>query len=189
MAHDPDPLSVAVIVGSTREGRFADVVVDWFMAEARSRTDMTYDVVDLAEVGLPAVLPRRRAPEVQAYVDRIGRADAFVVVTPEYNHGYPASLKQAIDVPRSEWERKPVSFVSYGGVAAGQRAVEQLRTVFAELHATTIRETVALAMVHRLFGADGRPTAPDDCEAAAKTMLDDLAWWGLTLRAGREARP
>jgi NAD(P)H-dependent FMN reductase len=162
------------------------VVADWFLAEARTRTDMSFDVVDLAEVGLPADLPAHRTPEVQAYVDRIGRADAFVVITPEYNHGYPASLKQAVDIPRHEWARKPVAFVSYGGVAAGQRAVEQLRPVFAELHAATIRETVGLAMAHRLFDGSGRPTTPE-CDAAVKTMLDDLAWWAGTLRAGRAA--
>ncbi|HET6952891.1 MAG TPA: NAD(P)H-dependent oxidoreductase [Acidimicrobiales bacterium] len=182
----PSPLTVAVIVGSTREGRFADVVVDWFLREARTRTDMVFDLVDLAVVGLPAALPRRRSAEVQAYVDRIGRADAFVVVTPEYNHGYPAPLKQAIDIPYTEWRRKPVAFVSYGGVAAGQRAVEQLRPVFAELHAATVRETVALAMAHGLFDEAGRPRTPE-ASAAVATMLDDLAWWGTALRAARTA--
>lgn len=90
---------------------------------------MALDVIDLADFDLPAVYPRQPGPAAKAFIKRIGRADAFVVVTPEYNHGYPASVKQAIDLPHAEWQRKPVGFVSYGGLAGGVRAVEQLRQV------------------------------------------------------------
>ena len=113
-------------------GRWGDKVAHWFAGEARQRPDLLVDVVDLAEVDIPAVLPMRHTPEVQAYAERIDRADAFVVVTPEYNHSYPASLKQAIDVLNAPWRRKPVAFVSYGGLSGGLRAVEHLRQVFAE---------------------------------------------------------
>lgn len=103
-----DPLQVAIIVGSTRQGRFGDTVARWFTTQARQRDDMALDVIDLVDVDLPMVYPQRSEPAVEAYIDRIDRADAFVVVTPEYNHGYPASLKQAIDLPRDEGRDKPV---------------------------------------------------------------------------------
>lgn len=184
-----EPLQLAVIVGSTRPGRFADTVIRWFVAQARQRDDMALDVVDLAEVGLPAVLPDEPSPGVDDYLARVDRADAFVVVTPEYNHGYPASLKQAIDIPHREWRAKPVGFVSYGGTAGGQRAVEQLRQVFPELHATTVRDTVSFPMAHRRFDEAGEPHEPEGCNAAATTMLDQLAWWATALRTARAVRP
>jgi NAD(P)H-dependent FMN reductase len=183
------PLSIAVIVGSTREGRFAPVVADWFVKQARSRQDMDVDVVDLAEVDLPSAYPRSPGPELGDYLARIDRADGYVVVTPEYNHGYPAALKQAIDLPHRQWRAKPVAFVSYGGLSGGLRAVEQLRQVFAELHATTIRDTVSFHMAHAAFDAGGQPVEPDGCTSAAQVLLDQLAWWATALRTARHDRP
>lgn len=184
-----EPIRLAVIVGSTRPGRFADTVTRWFTAQVGQRTDMDLDVVDLAEVKLPAVLPNDNGPELQDYLERIDRADAFVVITPEYNHGYPASLKQAIDIPRDEWRAKPVGFVSYGGASGGLRAVEQLRQVFPELHATTVRDTVSFPMAHNRFDVAGEPREPEGCNGTAKSMLDQLAWWATALRTARSARP
>lgn len=183
------PLDLAIIVGSTREGRFGHVVANWFASQAATRADIALDVIDLVDVGLPAVLPARPDAGVRAYVERIDHADAFVVVTPEYNHGYPASLKQAIDIPHRQWQAKPVGFVSYGGMAGGQRAVEQLRQVFAELHAVTVRDTVSFHMAHGLFDESGQPLDAAACNAAAKVMLDQLAWWGRALADAREAHP
>ena len=180
-------LQLAIIIGSTREGRWGDRVAHWFAGEARRRPDLLVDVVDLAEVDIPAVLPMRNTPEVQAYAERIDRADAFVVVTPEYNHSYPASLKQAIDVLNAPWRRKPVAFVSYGGLSGGLRAVEHLRHVFAELHATTIRETVSLHRHPLLFDQSGELVDPSGPAEAAKVMLDDLVWWASALQTARDA--
>lgn len=182
-----DPIRLAVIVGSNREGRFGGVVADWFVAHARRRPDLEVDVVDLAEVDLPIVYPRGRSAAVAAFAARLDRADAFVVVTPEYNHGYPAGLKQAIDLAHEEWRQKPVGFVSYGGMAGGLRAVEQLRQVFAELHATTVRETVSFHNVWPLFDDHGQPHDPAGSAAAATVMLDELAWWSTALRTARRA--
>jgi NAD(P)H-dependent FMN reductase len=182
-------LNVAVIIGSTRQGRFGPTVARWFVGEASQRADMVIDVIDLAEVDLPSVHPQQRNAEVEAYVERIDRADAFVVVTPEYNHGYPAALKHAIDLPHREWRAKPVAFVSYGGMAGGLRSVEQLRQVFAELHATTVGDTVSFHMAHAQFDESGDPVEAGGCGTAAKTMLDQLAWWATALRDARTARP
>ena len=184
-----EQLTVAVIIGSTRAGRFGPTVANWFVGQARQRSDIEIDLIDLAEVGLPAVIDHQPNAAVVEYVGRIDRADAFVVVTPEYNHGYPASLKQAIDVAYHEWRAKPVAFVSYGGMAGGLRSVEQLRQVFAELHATSVRDSVSFHAAHKGFDAAGEPVDPTGSNAAAKTMLDQLVWWANALRTARAANP
>lgn len=180
-------LRLAVIVGSTREGRFGPVVARWFAARAARRPEYDLDVIDLVEADLPGVLPSRPDARIDAYVARIAAADAFVVVTPEYNHAYPAALKQALDVaPPRVWRAKPVGFVSYGGISGGLRAVEQLRQVFPELEATTIRETVSFHGAWNRFDADGELHDPE-AEAAVQRMLDQLAWWASALRTARAA--
>lgn len=182
-------LNLVIIIGSTREGRFGDTVGRWFAAEAARRSDFAVDLIDLAEVKLPAVHPAKATPEIQALRARLAAADAFVIVTPEYNHGVPASLKHAIDQAYVEWMAKPVAFVSYGGIAGGLRAVEHLRLVFAEMHAATIRDTVSFHMARGQFDAAGNPVDSEGPRTAARTMLDRLAWWGSALRTAREARP
>jgi NAD(P)H-dependent FMN reductase len=186
---EADVLTVAVLVGSTRAGRVGLPVAEWFAALARERPGFAVDFVDLATFDFPAVHPAQPTPQTARFTAHVASADAFVVVTPEYNHGYPASLKQAIDLPYEEWRAKPVGFVSYGGVAQGLRAVEQLRQVFAELHAVTLRDGVSLNIYDGGLGDDGRPPADGAAEQAAGVLLDHLAWWGHTLREGRRTRP
>jgi NAD(P)H-dependent FMN reductase len=169
------PLRVAVIVASTRDGRFGPTVAAWFAGEAGGRTDLAAEVIDLAEPG--------------PVTARLAAADAFVVVTPEYNHSYPAPLKAVIDSHSREWHAKPVGFVSYGGLSGGLRAVEHLRPVFAELHAVTVRDTVSFHGGRSCFGPDGRPLDPREPGAAAHRLLDRLTWWGITLRDAHQARP
>jgi len=183
------PIRVAVIIGSTREGRFGPTVAHWFGEQAAPRDDMAVDLIDLAEMNLPAAYPKQFGPEVQAYLARLDQADAFVVVTPEYNHSFPAALKQAIDLAKREWQAKPVAFVSYGGMSGGLRAVEHLRQVFAELHAVTMRDTVSFHNYRRQFDEAGRPVDTAGTSAAAKTLLDQLAWWAVALRTARAERP
>ncbi|MFG1642986.1 NADPH-dependent FMN reductase [Amycolatopsis sp. NPDC049252] len=189
------PVRVAVIVGSVREGRFGPVVADWLAGVARDHGGFDVEVVDLAEPDLPLAMPAfgtvpaaKVVAEVAKVTPRLEAADAFVVVTPEYNHSYPASLKNAIDWHRGEWAAKPVGFVSYGGISGGLRAVEHLRAVFAELHAVTIRETVSFHGAHTRFGADGVPTG-EGAAVAAKALLDQLEWWARSLAEARAARP
>ncbi|MEU2732831.1 NAD(P)H-dependent oxidoreductase [Streptomyces griseoviridis] len=186
---DTVPLRLAVIVGSTRSGRVAPLVAAWLTDRARHHGGLDVDVVDLAEADLPSDLDAD-SPQVTALAPRLARADAFVVVTPEYNHSFPAPLKTAIDCFRAEWQAKPVGFVSYGGMAGGLRAVEQLRQVFAETHTVGVRDTVSFHNVWEHIGEQGGfPVEPAGCDAAAKTMFDQLVWWADALRAGRRARP
>lgn len=180
-------LNVAVVIGSTRPGRRGEAIATWLIGQVQKRGDLDVDRIDLLEVGLPAVLPGADDAGAQDLRTRVDAADAFVVVTPEYNHGYPASLKQAIDVPYREWNAKPVGFVSYGGMSGGSRAVEQLRQVFAELHAVTVRDAVAFPGIR--LDEQGNPLDADAVNAAAKRMLDQLAWWAEALRTARAAAP
>ena len=183
----PDPLHIAVLIGSTREGRFAPTVAGWFAEQARLRTDIEVDVIDLLDLELPRHLTGQRDSATAAYAARIDRADGYVVVTPEYNHGYPAALKHAIDLCHGEWRNKAAGFVSYGGMAGGTRAVEQLRQVFAELHVATIRDGVSFHFVGGRFDEHGQPHDADGVNQAATTMLDQLVWWASALRAARRA--
>ncbi|MEU6929292.1 NAD(P)H-dependent oxidoreductase [Streptomyces sp. NPDC046374] len=190
------PLRVAVLVASVREGRQGGAVADWFLGVARRHGGLELDVVDLAEVDLPLVMPgwggqpdARAAAALAEVSPRLAAADAFVVVTPEYNHSFPAALKNLIDWHHEQWHAKPVGFVSYGGLGGGLRAVEQLRTVFAELHATTVRDSVSLHGPWSGLGPDGTPRDTAVAEGAAKGMLGQLNWWGRALRAARTALP
>ncbi|MFC6084772.1 NADPH-dependent FMN reductase [Sphaerisporangium aureirubrum] len=191
MLGDGDRLRVAVIIGSTRRGRFGPTVAGWFAGRAGRRGDMVVDVIDLAEAALPDTLAdqdQAAPPPVRALAPRLAAADAFVVVTPEYNQSFPAPLKTAIDWYYEEWKAKPVTFVAYGRESGGLLAVAQLRQVFGELHAVPIRSCVSLPCYWEWFAADGSwPRA--GFQADVKSTLDQLAWWALALREARARRP
>lgn len=181
------PLNLALVLGSAREGRMCDRVAAWAAEEIRGHGGFSLDILDPITLDLPFRPGRRDAPAVQALKRRIDAADAFVIVTPEYNHGYPAALKGLIDSAYAEWQAKPVAFVSYGGGSGGIRAVEQLRLVFAELHTATIRDTVTITDIWDRFDAAGALKEPERPERAMAVMLKRLSWWGEALRAARSA--
>lgn len=187
------PVQVAVIIASTRDGRFGPTVARWLAGRAGRRADVAIDLVDLAEAALPATLTDHdadRPPAVRGLAPRLAAADAFVVVTPEYNHSFPAPLKTAIDWYYEEWQAKPVAFVSYGRESGGVHAVAQLRQVFTELHAVPVRDAVSLPCYWNDFAADGGwPKAGAACNAAVKPMFDQLVWWARALRTARDAQP
>ena len=188
---------LVIIVGSVREGRFGPVVASWVADQAREHGGFDIDVVDLADVeiplSLPAVSPKfagdsyPRPDGMATLTSQLEDADAFIMVTPEYNHSYPASLKAAIDWHFTQWTAKPVAFVSYGGAAGGRHAVLHLENVLTELHAVTIRDGLAFP---NYFAAweDGRPLDPG-VPGYAKILLDQLAWWAAALRAARNSVP
>ncbi|PZG00841.1 NADPH-dependent FMN reductase [Micromonospora deserti] len=178
------PLQLAVIIGSTREGRMGDRVGRWFVDQARQHDQVTVTVVDLADYDFPASYPAEPTAPMRSFAARIGQAEAFVVVTPEYNHSFPASVKQAIDYAYDEWQAKPVGFVSYGCGSVGLHAVDQLRTVFTALHAVTMRDVVGVDLL-----CDEPMLATDELGRTAGVLLDQLCWWGLALRDGRARRP
>ncbi|MGW3017920.1 NADPH-dependent FMN reductase [Streptomyces longwoodensis] len=188
-----DRLQLVIIIGSVRKGRFGPVVADWLASRAGRRHDFDVDIIDLATAWLPDVMSADRDAlrprAVQDLAPWLGAADAFVVVTPEYNQSFPAALKNAIDWYDEEWHAKPVAFVSYGGASSGLTAVAQLRQVFADVHAVTVRETVSFHNYWSSFGADGLPLAREECDEAACKMFDRLGWWARALRRARAEEP
>lgn len=177
-------LRVLLVVGSVRDGRVGHVVASWVRDRLVEHGGLDVDVVDLLDLSLPASLDG--SGDTEAWRARVEAADAVVVVTPEYNHGYPGYLKTAIDTVYAEWRGKTVGFASYGGAAGGTRAVEQLRPVFAEVHAHTARDQVVLPNVWELIGEDGTLDGTR-AEEAAKAMIEQLVWWGSALRDARAA--
>jgi NAD(P)H-dependent FMN reductase len=188
---------LVIVVGSVREGRFGPIVASWVAEQAITRGGFDVEVVDLADYEIPLSLPAAspkyagdsypRPAGMAALTTRLDAADAFVLVTPEYNHSYPASLKAAIDWHFTQWVAKPVAFVSYGGAAGGRHAVLHLENVLTELHAVTIRDGLAFPNYFVNWDA-GKPTDPD-ASAYAKTLLDQLAWWATALRKARTETP
>lgn len=184
-----DPIHLALIYGSTRQGRFCDVVAAWAAEEVRASGKFSLDPIDPAEIlHGPSAHDNDRDASPSLW-QRIASADAFLVVTPEYNHGYPAPLKSLIDSVGQEWHAKPVAFVSYGGVSGGLRAVEQLRLVFAELHAVTIRDSVSFAGAREQFDSSGRLLQPERHNRSMAAMLHRLHWWAMALRHARIETP
>ncbi len=185
-------VTLAVLTGSVRPGGLGPTVTSWFTGQAAGQLDVILDLVDHTGTALAAGAADGPANEDEhrAIGRRLAAADGFVVVTPEYNHSYPAALKHLIDSYRQEWYAKPVGFVSYGGVGGGLRAVEHLRGVFAEQHAVCIRDGVSLHGVRPAdFAAGGRVATDPRPGASARHMVGQLAWWALALRDARAARP
>jgi NAD(P)H-dependent FMN reductase len=179
-----DQYRLAVVIASVRAGRFGPVVGGWFAELAARRPEVKADLVDLADFTLPEDLGG--GGDAAAFRARIGAADAFVVVTPEYNHSFPGSLKTALDTVGAEWRGKPVGFVSYGGLSGGLRSVEALRIVFAELHTVTVRNTVSLHLARSLFNEQGALREPQGPDTAAGVLLDQLGWWARALKQARD---
>lgn len=181
--------TLLVIVGSTRPGRVGRSVADWIAAAASEHGAFDVEVADLAEIALP-LLDEPEHPASGRYLHQhtkawsatVSRAAAFVMVLPEYNHGYCAGIKNAIDYLHREWHDKPVGLVSYGGVAAGTRAVQALKPVLMAVKAVPVLEAVAIPFVGQAVDGDGSFRSTDHAQTAAKAMLDELARKDAALR-------
>ena len=190
---------VAIIVGTTRPGRKAMAVAEWIYAIASRRGDASYEIVDIADFDLPLLdeeIPPSRGqysqPHTKAWAAKIAPFDAFVFVTPEYNHATSGSLKNAIDFLYKEWNNKAAGFVGYGS-AGGVRAVENLRLIMGELQVADVRAQVALSLATDFENYAVFKPAPQH-EKTVGTMLDQVVAWGgafKRLREGSaaEARP
>ncbi|MFN7133444.1 MAG: NADPH-dependent FMN reductase [Myxococcales bacterium] len=190
-------LRIGVIIGSTREGRQGERVARWVAALAGERSGLAVELVDLRDFPLPFyphAQPTKLAeagyadPVQRRWVETVSRLDGFIVVTPEYNHAPPAALKNALDFAYAGWNRKPVAFVSYGGVSGGIRAVQQLRQIAVELQLAPIRDEVNVPFVGKAFDAAGQPVDAIVGKRAA-AMLDGLTWWTRVLKEGRANHP
>jgi NAD(P)H-dependent FMN reductase len=178
-----------VIVSSTRPSRVGRKVADWAVAQADAHGRFEIDLVDLAELDLP-LMNEPNHPRLSTYTlahtlewsARVAATDAFVFVMAEYNHSYTAPLKNAIDYLLHEWAYKPVAFVSYGGVAAGTRAVQAIKPVCVVVRMTPISEAVPIPWIGQQLDENGAFKSTEALEAAAKAMLDELAKMTHVLR-------
>ena len=187
---------IEVISSTTREGRFSERVAAWVTGQLAGRDDFDVELIDLREYPLPffdgvspARTPREYSrPELEQLGRRLDRADGYIVLTAEYNHGYPAVLKNAMDWTFVEWRRKPMSFVGWGQVGAA-RAIEQLRLVAVEFEMAPLRHAVHIlpdvTMAARQAEDPGDVSMFAPLEPRLKMLADDLAWWATVLAAAR----
>ena len=191
-------MRLQVITGTTRQGRFSERVSAWVSGRLAERDAFDVELVDLRDHPLsffdgdpPARTGRDYADEAVVRFGRvIDRADGYLILTAEYNHGYPAVLKNALDSTFVEWRRKPVAFVGWGNTG-GARAVEQLRAVAVEFEMAPLRHAVHVLpdVMRAIFGSDD----PDDTahfaplESRLALLADDLEWWMRALASARAA--
>jgi len=180
-----------VIIGSTRPGRAGPVVARWFAERAADHGAFEVQLVDLAEVDLPLLdephpprLGRYEHEHTRRWSELISQGNAYVFVVPEYNHGYNAATKNALDYLCNEWRRKPVGFVGYGARAGGARAVQMLQHVVVALGMIATTESVVIPQIRRKI-AEGTGTFVSDpqVEAAVEALLDELRDWTTDLAA------
>jgi NAD(P)H-dependent FMN reductase len=188
-------LRIGIILASTRQGRRGEGYAKWIQEILGRRAGVALELLDLREHRLPAYEHAEMPPAIeQRYADgsarlwseKIHALDGYVIVTPEYNHGYPGQLKNAIDHVHLGWWYKPVGFVSYGGTANGARAVEQLRNVAVEVRMVPVRGEVNLRLIGLQTDEAGRPTDPLYAKHAG-AMIDQLLWWAKVAKDGRAA--
>lgn len=186
-------IKVAIILGSTRPGRKSDVIGSWAHELASKRSDASFEIVDLAEVGLPmldeAIPPSMGKYEhehTKKWAANVARFDAFVFVTPEYNHSTSAVLKNALDYVYAEWNDKAAGFIGYGS-AGGTRAVEALRQICSELQIAHVRSQVALSLFTDFESFKTFKPDPKH-EKSLSTMLDQVVAWGGALKTLRDAK-
>jgi NAD(P)H-dependent FMN reductase len=188
-------LTIGVLIGSTRDGRFSVYPAQWIIELGSTHERLAFELVDLRNYKLPfltdSVNPSKMNgiypdAEVMRFAECIKKFDGYIIVTPEYNHAYPAVLKNAIDHIKSEWARKPVAFISYGTVG-GARAVEQLRQVMIDFETVPLKNALHIIAPWMLRETDGslKAGALDSYVKSGEGMLDQLSWWTQTLKQGR----
>jgi len=197
--HEQEVITVAkpvlrIIIGSTRPGRVGPAVAEWIAQRAREHGGFDVQVTDLAEIDLP-MFNEPNHPRLQQYVHQhtkdwsalVAGSDAFIFVTPEYNHGINAATKNAIDYLHNEWTNKAAGIVSYGAVAAGTRATQMLKQVLLSLRMMVVTDAVNIPFVRNFLDEDGRLKPNEILEASATAMLDELLRWTEALRPLRSA--
>ncbi len=198
-------IKIKVIIGSTRQNRFSEKPAQWIFEEAKKLEGVEVELLDLRDYPMPffdsPMLPSMTQGKyenevVKKWAAKINDGDAFIIVSPEYNHGYSAVLKNAMDVIYPEWNRKPIGFVSYGG-ALGARSVEQLRQVAVELQMAPIRNAIHIPV--DIFFAAMMGKGPQGSEMfepirkgpmgdPVQKFFDDLLWWAKALKTARSEK-
>ena len=191
-------INIKIIVGSTREGRFSDQPARWIAEQIKKREGVVVEILDLRDYHLPffdqSVSPGYKQEPYQnevvaSFTKKIGEGEAFIMVTPEYNHGTSGVLKNAVDWVYQEWNNKPVAFIGYGGVG-GARAVEQLRLNSIELQMAPIRNSVHFPGEQYFQVLFGKMEAKDlfaRHSEEAEAMITQLLWWARVLKDARQS--
>lgn len=187
---------IAVIIGSTRPTRFADIPAQWILKQAQARDDLTVELVDLRDHKLPFFhemasnlwMPSQD-PEAVRWQQTIGRFDGYIFVVAEYNHSVTGALKNALDQAYKEWVRKPFTAIGYGSVG-GARAIEHLRAIGVELQMVSTHATVHIGgsdffSIHPMFGKKQITDIEANLLPSAKTALDELVWWAKATMAAK----
>ena len=189
-------LNIKVIVGSTREGRFSEVLLPWVTAQLDKTDEVSYEVLDLRDYDMPYYFNAASAKSITngvygndaigAFAAKVKEGDVFLVLTPEYNHGTSAVLKNAFDVVYNEWNKKAVAFVSYGSVG-GARAVEHLRQIVVELQLAPMRNAVHIMNPWLLRDDTGalKTGALESYDGTLADTIEQLVWWGKALKIAR----
>ena len=184
---------IQIILGSTRPNRFSEKPANWIKNLLAMRPDVDVELIDLRDYPLPffneTVSPSMNKGVytldlAKQWANKIGEADGYIIVTPEYNHGYPAVLKNALDYVYAEWNNKPVGFVSYGSVG-GARVVEQLREVAVELRLVPVRTSVNLTNFWTLLDEKGNLDA-STFEKNGHDLIDQVLWYAQVLKKARQ---
>lgn len=180
-----DIFYIPIILGTAREGRNSEKVAKFVMSEIEKNPQIKTEIIDVRDYILSATNNTKEPIQAKRFADKISVADGFIIVSPEYNHGYPGELKMTLDMLYEEYARKPLAIcgVSIGGLG-GARMVEQLRLVSIEFHMVPIREAVYFSGVSQLFDNDGNIKDPL-YESRIKSMADELLWYAKALKLTR----
>ncbi len=185
-------VKIGIIIGSTRPTRVGKTVTDWFYSQIKGASGVRFDIIDLKEEDLPLLSEPQSAvtgvyeqETTKKWSQKISDYDGFIFVTSEYNHGYPAPLKNAIDTLFHEWGKKPVAFVGYGGLGGG-RAIEQLITVVARTGAVPLAApTINITNVWSAIDESGN-VRPDHVMGDKDKFVENLVWWAQILKTARQ---
>jgi NAD(P)H-dependent FMN reductase len=180
-------INLKIIIASTRPGRMGPLLADWIYARANQDPAFNTELIDLAEVNLP-FFDEPNHPRLQQYTHqhtkdwsaKIASADAFILVTPEYNYGFPATIKNAIDYLFVEWQHKPIGFVSYGGIAGGTRSIQMLKLTLTALEMVPITAAVNVPFFTKYI-VDDKFIATDEHNKNGHLLLAELKKWSAVL--------
>jgi len=183
--------NIQVIIGSVREGRLGKRIADWLLSEIGNNPDFNFEVIDLKDWHLPmkmeTALPASGSysdPQTIKWATKVAKADGYIFITPEYNHGYPASLKNAIDHLYLEWQKKPVAFVGYGVLGAA-RSIEQLAQVTSQIGMMPLQmSSINIISLRDAFDEDGKLMG-DHVKGNIEKMIEQLNWWADALKTAR----
>ncbi len=187
---------IAIIIGSTRDSRFADKPAQWMLETAQARKDMTFELVDLRDFDLPLFNEQAsnlwapsQDPNVVRWQEKLGSFDGFLFIVAEYNRSITGALKNALDQAYNEWNRKPAAAMGYGSLG-GARAVEHLRTIAVELQMVPLRNAVHLGAaqfmkVHPMGDNAAMSEVEDVLKPGATAMLEELSWWAKATKSAR----